>query len=190
MDPWVATWISLLKHWIEASVCGCAVELCKFSPFPLSHFLQTTELYSESKRKTFFFHLRVLTERENILFRRLILKKNLLSHRYIEITMKPARENVKSVWYHHCIVFCFFLRFQPFLQSGIWESLPLYPPPKYLLHQTFSFFTSFAIQLLLKTTGNDIMVSDNNRKIKCVEICLLPFLRGRVGLIVMCKPTG
>lgn len=91
-----------------------AVSVSILPPIPFSEL-------SESKGKEYFACFYSLWSWLNVkifwLFRKVVLKSSLVSHMYVTIIMKPARENVKAIWLspQYCVVFCFFSRFYSFL---------------------------------------------------------------------------
>ena len=150
MDPWVAMWISLLKHWIEPQCVAVQWSCVSFHPFLYPIFfrlLSYIQNIQNQKRKTFFF---ILGSWLNVkIFCLEGWCKNfffLLSHRYIEITMKPAREdvNVKSVWLSsYCLLlFPQILAFSLVRNLGYTAIISI---PQILTPSNIFFFTPFAI---------------------------------------------
>lgn len=154
MDPWVAKWISPLKHWIESFMYGPEVYLFQFPSLLPPHFLLDYWVIVRIKEERIFFSL-FSSHGPDWMWKYSgcwegQCKKQFSFSHVLAMIIKAARGNVNAIGLspQYYIAFSFSSDFSLFFSDELGDTLSIYPTPKYFPHQMqffFLFFPFFAI---------------------------------------------
>ena len=182
--------VEALGRSLSVWLCRGAVSVFTLSPSPFS--LDYWVIFRIKKEDFFFFlHLRVLTEREDILFRRLMF---FFFFYFLTGILKLLWNQQGKMWSQFGIMtilsFAFSSDFSLFFsqESGI-HCHYIHPPNTYSIKH-FLFWLHLPFSFCWKQLGMALWSQIIVEKLNVLKSCLGPFLKRRVRLIVMHKPIG